>query len=50
MLAQRPPTPNDFICDPAMGSAGFLVEAVKYIKEHHERALYTAESVKHIKS
>ena len=44
------PTPNDFICDPAMGSAGFLVEAVKYIKEHHERALYTAESVKHIKS
>ena len=27
------PTPNDFICDPAMGSAGFLVEAVKYIKE-----------------
>ena len=44
------PTPADYICDPAMGSAGFLVEAVKYIKEHHERALYTAESVKHIKS
>ena len=44
------PTPKDYICDPAMGSAGFLVEAVKYIKKHHERALYTAESIKHLKS
>ena len=32
------PTPQDYICDPAMGSAGFLVEAVKYIKENYETA------------
>lgn len=43
------PTPKDYICDPAMGSAGFLVEAVKYIKEHYETAFYAAEEVHHIK-
>ena len=44
------PTPQDYICDPAMGSAGFLVEAVKYIKEHYETAFYAAEEVHHIKT
>ncbi len=44
------PTPKDYICDPAMGSAGFLVEAVKYIKEHYETAFYAAEEVHHIKT
>ena len=42
------PTPQDYICDPAMGSAGFLVEAVKYIKENHETAFYAADEVHHI--
>lgn len=28
------PTPSDIICDPAMGSAGFLVEAQNYLREH----------------
>lgn len=28
------PTPSDIICDPAMGSAGFLVEAQTYLREH----------------
>lgn len=44
------PTPQDYICDPAMGSAGFLVEAVKYIKEHYETAFCAAEEVHHIKT
>lgn len=44
------PTPQDYICDPAMGSAGFLVEAVKYIKEHYETAFYAAEEAHHIKT
>lgn len=36
------PSPKDYICDPAMGSAGFLVEAVKYIhEEYHELTLDT---------
>ncbi len=42
------PTPDDYICDPAMGSAGFLVEAAKYIKEHHRRAFFNQEKAQHI--
>lgn len=44
------PTPQDYICDPAMGSAGFLVEAVKYIKEHHETALYVGDEARHMRT
>ena len=44
------PTPQDYICDPAMGSAGFLVEAVKYIQENYGTALYAAEEAQHIKT
>ncbi len=44
------PTPQDYICDPAMGSAGFLVEAVKYIKEKHQMAMYASNDVQHIKT
>ena len=44
------PTPQDYICDPAMGSAGFLVEAVKYIKENYGTAMYAAEEVHHMKT
>lgn len=44
------PTPKDYICDPAMGSAGFLVEAVKYIKENYGTAFYAAEEAQHIKT
>ena len=44
------PTPKDYICDPAMGSAGFLVEAVKYIKEHYEESFFVSEDIAHIKT
>ena len=44
------PTPKDYICDPAMGSAGFLVEAVKYIKENYEESFFANEDIAHIKT
>ncbi len=30
------PTPDDTICDPACGTAGFLVAAAEYIRAHYE--------------
>lgn len=33
------PTPDDLICDPACGTAGFLVGAASYIREHYEDAM-----------
>ena len=37
------PTPDDEMCDPAMGSAGFLVECVAHVAEHHREALLRTE-------
>ena len=33
------PTPEDTICDPACGTAGFLVGAAKYIRDHYEDSM-----------
>ncbi len=44
------PTPKDYICDPAMGSAGFLVESVKYIKENYGESFFASEDIAHIKT
>lgn len=41
------PTLDDTICDPAMGSAGFLMEAAKYIEEHQKDDLNDVEKRKH---
>ena len=30
------PTPDDLICDPACGTAGFLVSAAEFIRRHYE--------------
>ena len=30
------PTPDDIICDPACGTAGFLVSSAEYIRKHYE--------------
>lgn len=35
MVALMKPMPSDMIIDPAMGSAGFLVEAQNYLRETH---------------
>ena len=34
------PTPDDVICDPACGTAGFLVAAGEYLKEHHKEEIF----------
>lgn len=44
MVELMQPTLADTICDPAMGSAGFLMEAAKYIQEHQEDELLNIEA------
>ena len=40
MVDMTAPTPKDVICDPACGTAGFLVAASEYLVEHHGDAIY----------
>ena len=40
------PTPDDIICDPACGTAGFLVSASEYIRRHYEDTM-TSEQWEH---
>lgn len=47
MVALVKPQPEDFIIDPAMGSAGFLIEAQEYLREHHAEMLLNAELREH---
>lgn len=35
MVHLRKPSPDDMICDPACGTAGFLISAAEYIREHY---------------
>jgi type I restriction enzyme M protein len=35
------------ICDPACGSAGFLVAASEYLRQHHPEVLREAKLKKH---
>lgn len=42
MVQLTRPTPDDVICDPACGTAGFLVSASEYIRAHYESEM-TAE-------
>lgn len=39
MVSLVAPTPSDEICDPAVGTAGFLVAASEYIRREHPGAL-----------
>lgn len=41
------PTLNDNLIDPAMGTAGFLAEASKYIQKHYEKELMNTEKNAH---
>ena len=40
MVDMMAPKPSDTICDPACGTAGFLVAAAEYLQQHHGQALY----------
>ena len=42
MIELMQPTPEDAICDPAMGSAGFICMAAQYIKDHYKTELMRA--------
>ncbi|MCP3776546.1 type I restriction-modification system subunit M [Paenibacillus sp. MZ04-78.2] len=47
MVRLMKPTPSDVIADPAMGSAGFLVAAQEYVREHHADLFLHAGLKKH---
>ena len=40
MVDMTAPTPKDVICDPACGTAGFLVAASEHLVEHHSYTIY----------
>ncbi len=43
MVDMTAPTTKDVVCDPACGTAGFLVAASEYIQQHHSDAIYKDE-------
>jgi type I restriction enzyme M protein len=44
MVDMTAPTPKDVICDPACGTAGFLIAASEHLRKHHEGAIYKNEA------
>lgn len=49
MVELMRPTLEDSVCDPAMGSAGFIVETAKYIKEHYAKELMIQQNDEHFR-
>ncbi len=47
MVELMQPNLEDVICDPAMGSAGFICSAAQYVSEHYSRELMKKENKKH---
>jgi type I restriction enzyme M protein len=41
MVEMMAPTPKDIICDPACGTAGFLIAASEYLVKHHSDSIYS---------
>ena len=46
MVDMTAPTPKDVICDPACGTAGFLIAASEYLVEHHSGTIYKAAAAR----
>ena len=46
MVEMTAPTPRDRICDPACGTAGFLIAASEYLVRHHSEAIYRDEAAR----
>ncbi len=46
MVDMTAPTPRDVICDPACGTAGFLIAAGEYLVGHHSDAIYKDEAAR----
>lgn len=47
MVEMVAPAPTDIICDPACGTAGFLVAAGEYLRERHPELLHDARLRQH---
>lgn len=47
MVEMVAPKPTDIICDPACGTAGFLIAAGEYLREHHPEIFRTPELQHH---
>jgi type I restriction enzyme M protein len=45
MVDMMKPTPEDTVCDPSCGSAGFLVATGEYLREHHKE-IFTDRKLK----
>lgn len=43
MVALLRPTPDDLICDPACGTAGFLISASEYVRKHYGDTMTKAQ-------
>jgi type I restriction enzyme M protein len=43
MVRLLAPTPNDKICDPACGTAGFLVSTAEYVRKRYEAEMTSAQ-------
>jgi len=46
MVEMVAPRPSDIICDPACGTAGFLVAAAEYLRENHPEIFKDAETMR----
>lgn len=44
------PNLDDVVCDPAMGSAGFLLGIAQYIQDNYKKDLHNKEKMKHFTS
>lgn len=47
MVELTSPGEDEVICDPAMGTAGFLVAASEFIRIHHKEMFFKPEKAKH---
>src|SRR3989441_9341335 len=47
MVEMTAPTPKDVICDPACGTAGFLVAAGEYLRGHYRKELLDPKAKRH---
>lgn len=48
MIDMLAPQPNDTVCDPSLGTAGFLVMVEEYLRENHPDEFYKEEFQKHL--
>ncbi|MEA1649806.1 class I SAM-dependent DNA methyltransferase [Nitrospirillum sp. BR 11164] len=47
MVELMAPTPDDVICDPAAGTAGFLVQAGEYLRREHQALFRDPATLRH---